>query len=133
MAPSPQVRAEPLVLVVDDDERNRKLARDVLRADGLETVEAGTGGDALAAASEHLPDLVLLDMQLPDIDGMEVARRLRADARTAAIPLVAFTASRRMGTAGDLKEAGLDGYVEKPFDVRSFPAQVRGFCTPSGG
>jgi two-component system, cell cycle response regulator DivK len=124
MASPPQAR----VLIVDDDERNRKLAREVLRADGLETLEAGTGGEALAVASEHLPDVILLDMHLPDTDGMDVARRLRADARTAAIPIVAFTASRRMGTAGELEQAGFAGSLEKPFDVRSFPGQVRGFC-----
>ena len=133
MASPPQGRLDPLVLVVDDDERNRKLARDVLRAAGLGTVEAGTGGDALAVASEELPDVILLDLHLPDMDGMEVARRLRAGARTSAIPVVAFSASRRLGTADELEEAGFDGYVEKPFDVRTFPRQVRGFCAPPPG
>jgi two-component system cell cycle response regulator DivK len=129
MASPPQARVEPLVLVVDDDDRNRKLAREVLRAAGLGTVEAGTGGDALSVASQHLPDVILLDLHLPDMDGMDVARQLREDARTAAIPVVAFSASRRLGTAGELEEAGFAGYVEKPFDVRAFPAQVRRFCS----
>jgi two-component system cell cycle response regulator DivK len=118
----------PLILIVDDSEKNRKLARDVLRAAGLGTLEAASGTDALALASERLPDLILLDMQLPDIDGAEVARALRDRPRTAQIPIVAFTASRDLGSGDSLRQAGFAGYVGKPIDVREFPEQVRRYC-----
>ena len=75
--------ADELVLIVDDNEKNRKLARDVLRHAGFRTVEAGTGGDGVSLAAEQLPDLVLMDIRLPDMDGTEAVRRLKADERTA--------------------------------------------------
>ena len=123
-------RSPELVLVVDDDERNRRLAVDVLRLAGLRTVEAGTGAEALSLASAELPDLVLLDLQLPDLDGVQVARELRADARTAAIPLVALSALRLDGREEWLREAGFDGFLAKPIDVAEFPRVVRGYCRP---
>ena len=123
--PSPE-----LVLVVDDDERNRRLAVDVLRLAGLRTVEAGTGAEALSVASAELPDLVLLDLQLPDLDGVAVARELRGDARTAEIPIVALSALRLDGREEWLREAGFDGFLAKPIDVAEFPRVVRGYCRP---
>ncbi len=115
-----------LVLIVDDDDRNRKLARDVLAAGGLSTVEAKTGSEALAVARSTLPDVILMDLRLPDVDGVEVARRLKADRITAAIPVVALTSAAGPGewAAG----AGFDGFLEKPLDVARFPASVRGFA-----
>jgi len=109
-------RAEtPLVvLVVDDDARNRKLARDVLRHAGIGTLEAATGAGALALAVAHAPDVVLMDLRLPDMDGGEALRRLRADPATAAIPVVALTAVA--GAREALLAAGFAGYVEKPID-----------------
>ena len=80
------------ILVVEDNDRNMKLFRDVLGATGYRTLEATTGGEAVALASEHTPDLVLMDIQMPDVDGVEALRRLRADERTAAIPVLAVTA-----------------------------------------
>jgi two-component system cell cycle response regulator DivK len=128
-APSPQANADvPLVLIVDDNEQNRKLARDVLRAAGLRTVEAERGDEAIALATEHLPDVVLLDLRLQDMHGTDVARRLRLGAGTQRIPVVALSASAYAWSSDELVAAGFDGYVQKPIDVRAFPEQVRGFC-----
>jgi two-component system, cell cycle response regulator DivK len=115
-----------VVLIVDDDARNRKLARDVLRLAGLETLEAACGEDAIALARERLPDVVLMDIRLPDLDGGEAVRRLKAEPATAGIPVVALTALT--GARAALLEAGFAGYVEKPIDVEELPAQVRRHC-----
>ena len=114
---------QPLVLIVDDSEQNRKLARDVLRGSGLETVEAATGADAIALAAERLPDVVLLDLRLPDMDGAQVARALRDDPRTAETPLIAVSALQPDDDW--LREAGFAGSLEKPIDIKAFPEQVR--------
>ena len=121
-APSP---APPLVLVVDDDERNRKLARDVLRRSGLRTIEAASGRAAIALARDCLPDVVLLDLRLPDMEGRDVARALQEGDRTAHIPVVALTALRYSDVGARLLADGFSGYLEKPIDVRAFPEQVR--------
>ena len=119
----------PLVLIVDDNDKNRKLAREVLRAAGLRTLEAATGDQAMTLAARHRPDMILLDLRLPDMDGTTVARGLRGGAETARIPVVAFTASPNAGS-DRLSAAGFDGYLQKPIDVRAFPEQVRSFCKP---
>ena len=120
----------PLVLVVDDNEKNRKLARDTLHAAGLRTLEAASGAEAIGRAAESLPDVILLDLGLPDMDGTDVARALREGARTAHIPVVAFSARPYVGEGDRLLAAGFAGYLEKPIDVRTFPAQVRSYCRP---
>jgi two-component system, cell cycle response regulator DivK len=117
----------PLVLIVDDNEKNRKLARDVLRAAGLRTLEAARGDEAISLAARHRPDVILLDLRLPDIDGTDVARGLRGGAATRRIPVVALSASPHAGS-DRLLAAGFDGYLQKPIDVRAFPQQVRRFC-----
>lgn len=116
----------PVVLVVDDDPLNRKLARDVLRAAGFDTLEAARGQEALALARERLPDVVLLDLRLPDLDGIETLRRLKADPAAGGIPVVALTAVA--GARDALLHAGFDGYLEKPIDVEALPAEVRRHC-----
>jgi two-component system cell cycle response regulator DivK len=118
----------PLVLIVDDSEKNRKLAREVLHAAGLRTLEAARGSEAIALATECRPDVILLDLRLPDMDGTEVARGLRRRAVTGQIPVVALSASFYAGGSDRLLAAGFDGYLRKPIDVRAFPDQVRGFC-----
>jgi two-component system, cell cycle response regulator DivK len=118
----------PLVLIVDDNDKNLKLARDVLRAAGLHTLEAARGDEAIVLATDHRPDLVLLDLRLPDMNGEDVARELRRGAETARIPVVALSASRYAWSSDQLLAAGFDGYLQKPIDVRAFPGQVRGFC-----
>ena len=122
--PSPSL---PLVLVVDDNERNLKLARDVLLAGGFRVLEAATATDGIALAEEHLPDVVLMDLRLPDIDGSEAARALADAARTAAIPVVAFS-SLAIENDDWLRDAGFAGSLAKPIDVEAFPDQVRRFC-----
>ena len=119
----------PLVLIVDDNAKNLKLARDVLLAAGFRTLEAATAGQGIALASEHLPDVVLLDLRLPDMDGADVARRLAHGARTAAIPVVAFTSLAFDDDTAWLRQAGFAGYLEKPIDVEEFPERVRGYCS----
>jgi two-component system cell cycle response regulator DivK len=119
-----------LVLIVDDDERNAKLARDVLEHAGMRTLWAATAAHALVLAGEHRPDLVLLDLRLPDLDGVEVVRRLGSDERTATIPVVALSAVRAEETRGWLSDAGFVGYLEKPIDVRELPGQVRLHLAP---
>lgn len=117
-----------LVLIVDDNEKNRKLAREVLGAAGLRTLEAATGNEAIVLAAEHQPDVILLDLRLPDMDGTDVARGLRNQVGTGRIPVVALSASPQTGGFDRLLSAGFDGYLRKPIDVRAFPGQVRGFC-----
>jgi two-component system cell cycle response regulator DivK len=117
--------ADELVLIVDDNEKNRKLARDVLRHAGFRTVEAGTGGDAVSLAAEELPDLVLMDIRLPDMDGTEALRLLKADERTAGIPVVALTAVAMTGDRDRFLQEGFDDYLEKPINVREFGDQIR--------
>ena len=132
-SPPPSARkrpatAAPLVLIVDDNEKNRKLARDVLRAAGLRTIEAASGSQAIALAAERLPDVILLDLRLPDMDGMDIARTLRDRARTARIPVVALSALSYAGDSDRLLAAGFAGYLEKPINVGEFPKQVRSYC-----
>jgi two-component system cell cycle response regulator DivK len=119
----------PLVLVVDDDARNLKLAREVLAAAGIRTLAARTGTEAIALAVEHLPDMILMDIRLPDMDGTEAARAVAADARTGSIPVVALTSLRLEGDSRWYLDAGFAGHLEKPIDVEAFPAQVLGFLT----
>jgi two-component system cell cycle response regulator DivK len=120
-----------LVLIVDDNAKNRKLASAVLGASGFRTVEAATGAEAIALAADRSPDVVLLDLRLPDMDGAEVARELRGRARTRAIPVVALSALPSAADAGELDAAGFAGYLEKPINVVAFPDQVRGYCVGS--
>jgi two-component system, cell cycle response regulator DivK len=119
--------ADELVLIVDDNERNRRLARDVLLAAGFRTVEAGSGGEGVSTAALQLPDVILMDIRLPDMDGTEAARLLKSDPRTTRIPIVALTSLAMKGDREWLLASGFDGYLEKPISVREFPEQVRGF------
>jgi two-component system, cell cycle response regulator DivK len=114
----------PQVLVVDDNEKNMKLFRDVLQAKGYRTLEATTGEEAVALTTEHRPDLVLMDIQLPDIDGVAALARLRADERSASIPVVALTSQAMSGDRERFLAAGFDDYVSKPVNVVSFVATV---------
>jgi two-component system cell cycle response regulator DivK len=117
----------PLVLIVDDNDRNRKLARDVLRSAQFRTLEAATATEGIALASEHLPDVILMDLRLPDLDGTEAAQMLRAEPRTSRIPVVAMTALSLDARDDWLFDAGFAGYIVKPIDVGEFPDLVRRF------
>ena len=122
--------SHPLVLIVDDSDRNRKLALDVLRQAGFRTVEAGTAAEGIALASEHLPDVILMDLRLPDLDGGEAARLLLAEPRTSHIPVVVVTALPLDDRDDWLVETGFAGSIVKPIDIDTFPDLVRGFCRP---
>jgi CheY-like chemotaxis protein len=119
-----------LVLVVDDNEKNARLACDVLGLAGIRTLRAATAEEALAVARERRPDLVLMDLRLPDLDGAEAARRLAVDERTSGIPVVALSALSLDASNGWFREAGFVGYIEKPIDVRELPVQVRRYFGP---
>jgi two-component system cell cycle response regulator DivK len=120
------------VLVVEDNDKNMKLFRDVLEAAGFDTLAATTGGQAVELASEQGPDLVLMDIQLPDFDGVEALGRLRADERTASTPVLALTAQAMEGDRERFLAAGFDGYLSKPVDIVEFVATVRRHCVEVG-
>ncbi len=120
-----------VILVVEDNERNLKLLRDVLEYAGYDVRVARTAEDGINLAVSEPPDLILMDLQLPGIDGMEALRRLRVSPRTADIPVVAVTAQAMKHDRERALDAGFNGYVEKPISVRAFPDQVRRFL--SGG
>ena len=114
-----------VVLLVEDNERNLKLARDVLEYAGFTVLVAMTGEEAVAKAKVATPDVILMDLQLPGIDGHAALALLRADERTAQIPVVALTAFAMAKDRDRAMAAGFDGYLEKPINVRVFPEQVR--------
>ena len=120
------------ILVVEDNERNMKLFRDLLTAQGYRTLEATTGTQAVELAADHAPELVLMDIHLPDIDGVEALGRLRADRRTASIPVLALTAQAMEGDRERFLAAGFDGYVSKPVDIPNFVATVKSYCDGVG-
>jgi two-component system cell cycle response regulator DivK len=116
------------ILVVEDNEKNMKLFRDVLQAKGYRTLEARSGIEAIELATTKAPDLVLMDIQLPDLDGVEALAGLRGDRRTAAIPVVALTAQAMDGDRERFLAAGFDGYISKPVDILALVATVREHC-----
>jgi two-component system cell cycle response regulator DivK len=120
-----------LVLIVDDNRKNLKLAGDVLRAAGFRTLEAESGAEGIALASEHLPDVVLMDIRLPDMDGTDAARAIGSEARTTRIPVVALSALPLEGNGDWFLAAGFAGYLEKPINIGEFPDQVRAYCAPT--
>jgi two-component system cell cycle response regulator DivK len=120
--------AGPQILVVEDNEKNMKLFRDVLLASGYRALEATTGGQAVELATTHAPDLVLMDIQLPDIGGVEALGRLRVDERTASVPVVALTAQAMEGDRERFLAAGFDGYLSKPVNVADLLATVKDYC-----
>ena len=116
------------VLVVEDNEKNMRLFRDVLQATGYETLEAATGEQAVELARANEPALVLMDVQLPGIDGIETLARLRSDSRTASIPVLALTAQAMHGDRERFLNAGFDGYLSKPVNVIVLINAVREQC-----
>jgi two-component system cell cycle response regulator DivK len=116
------------ILVVEDNEKNMKLFRDVLQAKGYATLEATSGEQAVELATEHVPDLILMDVQLPGIDGVEALSRIRGDERTQSIPVIALTAQAMAGDRERFLESGFDGYISKPVDVLQFIQTVASYC-----
>ena len=116
------------VLIVEDNEKNMKLVRDVLQATGYSTLEATTGEEAIELSLSQAPALVLMDVQLPGIDGVEALERMRQNERTASIPVLALTAQAMSGDRERFLEAGFDGYLAKPVDVGELIEAVREHC-----
>ncbi|TMG88203.1 MAG: response regulator [Betaproteobacteria bacterium] len=114
-----------LILIVEDNDKNLKLVRDVLQVKGFSTLEAGTAEDGIQLAREHKPDLILMDIHLPGISGIEALKVLRAEAATAAIPVIAVTASVMQQDRKQITEAGFDAYVGKPINLKEFLDAVR--------
>ena len=113
------------VLIVEDNEKNMKLARDILQAKGYKTLEAVTGEDGVKLAREKTPDLVLMDIQLPGINGIEAFRQIRADERTRHIPVVALTASVTPTDRSAISAAGFDAFLGKPINLKEFVDTVK--------
>ena len=113
------------ILIVEDNEKNMKLARDVLQAKGYTTLEATTGEDGVRMAIEKKPDLVLMDIQLPGINGIEALRQVRADPACINIPIVAFTASVMQGDRSQISAAGFDGFLGKPINLKEFLETIK--------
>jgi len=118
--------ANELILIVEDNEKNLKLVRDVLQYKGYQTIEAGTGEDGVRLAKARIPDLVLMDIQLPGMDGITALGELRADPATRAIPVIAVTASAMTHDRQKIMAAGFDAYQTKPINLREFLAAVDG-------
>ncbi|MDZ7770452.1 MAG: response regulator [Woeseiaceae bacterium] len=121
------------ILLIEDNPQNRYLAKFLLEQRGHEVLEAETGPRGLEMAAECSPDLILLDIQLPGMDGHAVARALKSDSRLKSIPVVAVTSYAMVGDRAKCLEAGAEGYIEKPIDPDTFPATVESFIvTPPG-
>ena len=114
-----------LILIVEDNDKNLKLVRDVLQVKGFSTLEAGTAEDGIRLARESKPDLILMDIHLPGMSGIEALKVLRAEAATAAIPVIAVTASVMQQDRKQITEAGFDAYVGKPINLKEFLDAVR--------
>lgn len=120
------------ILVVEDNELNMKLLNDVLEAHGYDVLTTGEGAVAVVWARQYRPDLILMDLQLPDMSGLDVTRQLKADAATRAIPIVAVTAFAMAGDEKRALEHGCDAYIAKPIDLRNFLDLIAGFVGPPG-
>jgi Response regulator containing a CheY-like receiver domain and an HD-GYP domain len=115
-----------LILIIEDNEKNLKLVRDVLQVKGYATVEATSAEDGIRLAVERTPDLILMDIQLPGMNGIDALRVLRADPSTATTPVIAVTASVMQQDRNLITDAGFDGYVSKPINLKEFLEAVRG-------
>jgi two-component system cell cycle response regulator DivK len=117
------------VLVIEDEEDNRRIVRDLLTSVGYEIIEAVTGPEGVTAAEMHLPDLILMDIQLPELDGYEVTRRIKANPNLCHIPIIAVTSYALSGDDVKAFEAGCDAYIAKPFSPRALLAKVREYLS----
>jgi two-component system, cell cycle response regulator DivK len=115
------------ILVVEDHEDNRRIVRDLLASAGYETIEAVTGESGVALAAAHRPDLILMDVQLPVLDGYDATRRIKADPLLVNIPVIAVTSYALSGDEARARAAGCDGYVSKPYSPRALLATIRSF------
>jgi two-component system cell cycle response regulator DivK len=120
--------AGELILIVEDNEKNMKLVRDLLQFKGYRTLEADNATEGIALATAHQPHLILMDIQLPDMDGVAALGRLKAEPTTTSIPVVALTAFAMKDDEARFLDAGFDGYLVKPVNIRELPEQVRQYC-----
>ena len=118
---------QPCVLIVDDNLLNRELAADLLSMESFEVYMAESGEASLIAVQEHHPDLILMDMRMPGMSGLEAMQQLRQSPKTSSIPVIVLTASVMIGERERLLEAGFDGFMQKPINVASFASEVRAF------
>jgi two-component system cell cycle response regulator DivK len=119
------------ILVVEDTDDNLRILRDLLTAAGYDLLEATDGAEGVALAQKEQPDLVLMDIQLPEIDGYEATRRMRAIPKLAKVPIIAVTSYALSGDDAKAFAAGCDGYVAKPFSPRQLLAKIREYLPPS--
>ena len=124
--------AGELILIVEDNEKNLKLVRDLLQVKGYRTLEAGTGELGIELAHSHMPRLILMDIQLPGMDGVAAVGQLKTDPTTATIPVIALTAFAMKDDRQRFLSAGFDGYLAKPINIRELPEVVREFCERHG-
>jgi len=115
------------ILVIEDTEDNRRILRDLLTNAGFQVLEATDGERGVAAAVEHRPDLILMDIQLPVVDGYEATRRIKSDSNLRSIPIIAVTSYALSGDEAKARSAGCDGYIAKPFSPRQILAMARSF------
>ena len=120
------------ILVIEDQEDNRRIVRDLLTSVGYETIEAVTGEDGVQAAATHVPDLILMDIQLPGLDGYDATRRIKSNPALQHIPIIAVTSYALSGDDVKAFEAGCNGYVSKPFSPRALLAKIREFLQDAG-
>ena len=120
-----------LILIVEDNEKNMKLVRDILQAKGYKTLDVNNAEDGVRLALEHIPNLVLMDIQLPGMSGIEALKVLRSNPITAAIPVIAITASVMTQDRQQIMDAGFDGFIEKPINLREFLTTVQASLKPT--
>ncbi len=121
-----------VVLVVEDNEPNMRLFRDILEARGYRVIEATTGKDGWRSACEHHPGLIVMDIQLPDVNGLEVTQWLKADGNLNSIPVIAVTAFAMVGDEDKIRKSGCDAYISKPISVPKFLQTIEGFFAERG-
>lgn len=123
--------AGKLIMIVEDNDKNLKLARDVLRFHDFRTIEVTRGEDCVELARQNLPDLILMDVALPGLDGVDATRQLKTEPSTVEIPVVALTASVMRSDRDRITRAGFAGMIAKPIDVLKFSEQVLAYCRSS--
>jgi CheY-like chemotaxis protein len=124
--------ANELILIIEDNEKNRKLCRDVLQVKGYRTFESETAEDGLKLALDQSPDLVLMDIQLPGMDGITAMKQLKADPKTQSIPIIAITASAMTHNRTTMLAEGFDGYQTKPISLKDFLGEIERVLHKSG-
>jgi two-component system, cell cycle response regulator DivK len=124
--------AAELILIVEDNEKNLKLVRDLLQVKGYQTLEAGTAELGIELARRHTPQLILMDIQLPGMDGVVALGQLKADPTTAKVPVIALTAFAMKDDRERFRSAGFDGYLVKPINIQELLEAVREFCNRGG-